>query len=46
MIAPIPILTGDINPNIFNWDNGKIKLAYNCAYIQRGTLTPSTSKPF
>jgi len=37
--------TGDINPQISHWNNGKIKSAYNYAYVQTGTFkTPPQSQ--
>jgi len=39
-----PSLTGDINAQSSNWNNGKMKIAYNSAYVQTETfnctLTP------
>jgi len=34
----IPSLTGDINSHSSHWNNGKMTIAYNCAYIQIETL--------
>ena len=33
-----PSLTGDINPQSYHWNNGKMKIAYNSAYVQTETL--------
>ena len=33
-----PSLTGDINPQSSHWNNGKMKIFYNPAYVQRETL--------
>jgi len=31
-------LTGDINPQSSHWNNGKMKIAYNSAYVQLETV--------
>ena len=33
-----PFLSGDINPQISHWNNGKMKITYNSAYVQIKTL--------
>jgi len=33
-----PSLTGDINRQSSHWNNGKMKIAYNCAYVQKETF--------
>jgi len=40
-----PFLTGDINPQSSHWNNGKMKIAYNSAYIQKCLILPSPSNP-
>jgi len=34
----VPSLTGDINSQSSHWNNGKIKIAYNSAFIQIETF--------
>jgi len=33
-----PSITGYINPQSSNWNNGKMKIACNCAYVQTETF--------
>jgi len=40
-----PSLTGDINPQSSHWNHGKMKTAYDSAYIQKRSILPSPSKP-